>query len=186
MESVIVCNGFGDITVYPATMETAKGMVDSVIDNVDSTVVELAKTDKKIITKETMFRRINSILSSADGTEVTTTIKATPELKQEIIMYCFKHNLAIENNKIRSSYDFFKVFKLEDFSCFRGNENYPTDMIIVDDFYVEQRQLYRAVVDGKWKEGVSDLAKINRIIDFVNELSHRDVKYSLVKMREFA
>ena len=101
-------------------------------------------------------------------------------------MYCFKHNLAIKNNKIESSYDFFKVFKLEDFSCFRDNENYPADAVITDDYYLEQRQLYRAVVEGKWKEGASDTAKINCIIEFVNNLSHRDVKYSLVKVKEFS
>lgn len=186
MDSVIVCDGFGDIRVYPATMETANAMVSTVIDYVSKTVVDLATTDKQIVSKETVFRTVNKILSSEDGTQVTKTIVTTAELKQEIIMYCFKHNLVIKNNKIESSYDFFKVFKIEDFSCFRNNENYPADIIITDEFYIDQRQLYRAVVEGKWREGITDMVKINHIISFVNDLSHRDVKYSLVKIREFS
>jgi hypothetical protein len=186
MDSVIVCNGFGDISVHPATMETAEGLVSTVIDYVDKTVVELAKTEKSILVKETVFRTINKLLTEEDNMPVTKTIVTTPELKQEIIMYCFKNNLAIKNNKIESSYDFFKVFKLEDFSCFRDNENYPTDSIITDDYYIEQLRLYRAVVEGKWREGATETSKMNHIIEFVNNLSHRDVKYSLVKVREFS
>ncbi len=185
MESVIVCNGFGNVEVFPATMETANGMVETVIGYVDKTVIELASTEKRVLVKETIFRTLNKLLTEPDDTAVTKSIVTTPELKQEIIMYCFKNNLAIKHNKIADSYELFKIFKLEDFSFFRDNENYPADAIITDDYYVEQRTLYRAVVEGKWAEGATEIAKIRHTIEFVNSLSHRDVKYSLVKVSSF-
>lgn len=185
MEYVIVGNEFGDIRVYPATLDTAKAMVDNVKDNVSSQVVELSTTNSLVRSKEAIFRTINKILSSADGEMVTRTIKSTNEQKQEIIMYCFNHNLAIKNNKIESMYDFFKHFKLSDFACFTNNESYPNDLIVTYQEYIDQAQIYRAVVHDNWSAGVTDKVKITRMLEFVNSLSHRDVNYSLIQVRNY-
>lgn len=183
MEQVIVDSSYGNFVVYRATLENAKKILDCHIDGMDSLALEIYETQKKVINKESIVQVINKILAKEEGSMASKTIPVTKENKQEIVMYCFNKNLTIKDNQI-DEYNLFKDFKLSDFSFFANNDNYDKEAELVDEYVIEQVCKYRVIQEDKWKEGASEIAKVNYILQFAQELAHRDVKYELSELRE--
>lgn len=183
MEQVIVDYSYGGCTVYRATLENAKSILDCHIDALDPQALEIYETDKKVLNKESLTATINKILSGAEGTMATKTIPVTQANKQEIVMYCFNNKINIQKDKI-DEYEFFKKFKLSDLSFFANNSNYNPEAEIVDEYVLEQARKYSVIQKGLWKEGVKETAKVRYILEFAQELAHRDVKYEMSELKE--
>ncbi len=183
MEQVIVDSSYGNFVVYRATVENAKKILDCHIDGMDSQALEIFENDKKVLKKESISQIINKILSKEEGSMASKTIQVTKEIKQEVVMYCFNNKIAIKNNQI-DEYELFKVFKISDFSFFANHESYDKEAELVDEYVIEQARKYRVITEDKWKEGASEIAKINYILQFAQELAHRDVKYELSELRD--
>ena len=183
MAQVIVENGFGNVSVYLATMENAKKIFENHLDAIDPEAIQIYKLKKKVLNKDKISQIINKILSGEEGSMASKTITVSRENKQEVVMYCFNKKININNNRI-DEYAFFKDFKIVDLSFFANNENYDMSAEIVDEYVIEQSQRYSVIQEDKWREGAKDLAKINYIINFANELAHRDVKYEVTELKE--
>lgn len=183
MEPVIVDSSFGNTVVYRATLENAKKILDCHIDGMDHQAMEIVKTNKKVVKKENIANIINKILSKEEGERATKTIEVNKQNKQEIVMYCFDNKINIKDNKI-NEYEFFKKFKLSDLSFFANNENYDKEAELVDEYVIEQSRKYRVINEDNWKDGAKEVAKIRYILEFAQELAHRDVKYELTELKE--
>ena len=98
------------------------------------------------------------------------------ENKKEVVIYCFNNGISVNpRTGISSDYDFFKKFKLEDFSFFKEHESYPKESILIDDYVAEQAHKYKVIKNDLWKQGLADSRKISYILDFANELAHRAI-----------
>lgn len=183
MEQVIIDNSFGNCAVYRATLDNAKKILDCHIDGIDPKALEIFNTSKKVLNKESIALVINKILSKEEGTMASKTIEVTKEYKQEVVMYCFNNKIGIKNDHIEE-YDFFKKFKITDLSFFANNTNYDKEAEIVDEYVIEQVRKYRVIKEDNWKEGAKEIAKIRYIIEFAQELAHRDVKYEISEIKD--
>lgn len=183
MEPVIVDSSFGNTVVYRATLANAKKILDCHIDAMDSQALELVKTKKKVLNKESIAQVLSKILTKEEGSMASKTIEVNKQNKQEIVMYCFENKINIKDNKI-DEYEFFKKFKISDLSFFANNENYDKEAVIVDEYILEQARKYSVIQDDNWKEGAKEVSKIRYILDFAQELAHRDVKYELTELKE--
>lgn len=183
MDFVIVDSSFGNTSVYPANLKNAKKILDSHLDALNPEVLELIEKDKTVITTQSITTVVNNILKMSEGQAASKSITVTKEMKQEVVMYCFNNKVAIKNDSIEE-FSFFKVFKLEDLSFFANNPKYPKDSIIVDKYIHEQARKYKVIKNDTWKDGAKEIAKVRYILDFAQELAHRDVKYEVVEMSE--
>lgn len=183
MEPVIVDSSYGNTVVYRATLENAKKILDCHIDAIAPEALEIVKNKKKVLNKESIASVIKKILSKEEGSMASKTIPVTKENKQEIVMYCFNNKIPLQGDNV-SEYEFFKKFKITDLSFFATNENYDKTAELVDEYVIEQAQKYRVIQEDNWKEGAKDSAKIRYILEFAQELAHRDVKYELTELRE--
>jgi hypothetical protein len=181
MKEVIVDTSFGGASVYPATLKNAKALLEVALENISPEVVDIYEKNKKVINKSNIVRIINKILSGKDGEMASKTIEINKESREEIIFYCFSNNIGIKNNKVEE-YEFLKNFNLADLSFFANNENYPKEAVLVDEYILDQLSKYRTVKENRWKEGASIIGKVRYILEFAMELSHRDVKYDVVKV----
>lgn len=102
------------------------------------------------------------------------------------MLYCFKQNINIKHPGEVDSTAFFKVFKITDFSFFANNENYNTAKGIAYQYEIELATDYKTIVEGRWSEKATERGKINFILDFVKQISHRDVEYELIEYVENA
>lgn len=183
MKHVIVENGYGNFSAYPATLENAKKIFDCHVEAIDPVAIELLDNKAPVLIKESIINVLNKILKLKDGEAASKTITVTKEIKQELVMYCFANEIEVKNNSI-DSYDFFEKFKLEDLSFFGNNPNYPKDSIFVDEYVKEQSQKYKVIINDKWKEDAKEIAKVRFILEFSQELSQRDIKYDVVEVRD--
>ena len=183
MEPVIVDSSFGNTVVYRATLANAKKILECHIDAIDPQALELVQSKKKVLNKENIIQVLNRILSQEEGSMASKTIEVNKKHKQELVMHCFENNINIKDNRI-DSYEFFKKFKITDLSFFANNENYDKDAEIVDEYIIEQSRKYRVIHEDNWKEGAKEVSKIRYILEFAQELAHRDVKYELSELKE--
>jgi hypothetical protein len=183
MEQVIVDYSYGGCSVYRATLENAKSILDCHIDSLDPKALEIYESGKKFLNKENLAATINKILSGDEGAMATKTIPVTQANKQEIVMYCFNNKINIQKDKI-DEYEFFKKFKLTDLSFFTNNPNYDSEAELVDEYVMEQARKYRVIQKDMWKEAVKEAAKVRYILEFAQELAHRDVKYEMSELKE--
>jgi uncharacterized membrane protein len=183
MNTVIVDTSFGNVSVYPGTLENAEKLLSYHLDGLDPGVMDLVNNPVPVLNKDSIENILNKILSGEEGQSASKTITVTKEIKQELVMYCFNNKIEIKNNKI-DAYALFKIFKVEDLSFFANNENYPKDAKLVDDYVLEQVRKYKVIKNNSWKEGAKEVAKIRYILEFAKELAHRDVDYEVTEMRE--
>lgn len=183
MEQVIVDSSYGNCVVYRANIGNAKKILDCHIDGMDAKAMEIYTNKTKILNKESIVLVINKILSKEEGSMASKTIPVTKENKQEVVMYCFKNKININNDKV-DEYALFTNFKITDFSFFENNKNYDKEAEIVDEYVIEQSRKYAVIQEDKWKEGAKEIAKILYILEFAQELAHRDVKYELSELKE--
>lgn len=180
-KKVIVCYGYGSFSVYDGTLENAKKILNGYKDYLNKTSVQIAEEGLICVTKESIMTVLNKILTKPIGEMASKTIQVTDENKQEVIMYCFKNGITIHNeNGIKDEYTFFKTFKVEDFSFFRGHKSYPVDAMLIDEYVAEQAKKYKVIKNDIWREGAKEESKIRYILDLVGELCHRDEKYDVV------
>lgn len=183
MEPVIVDSSFGNTVVYRATLANAKKILECHIDAIDPQALELVKSKKKVLNKENITQVINKILTQEEGSMASKTIEVNKQNKQEIVLYCFENKINIKDNRI-DSYEFFKKFKISDLSFFANNENYDQEAEIVDEYVLELARKYRVIHEDNWKEGAKEVSKIRYILEFAQELAHRDVKYELTELKD--
>lgn len=183
MEPVIVDSSFGNTVVYRATLTNAKKILECHIDAIDPQALELVKSKKKVLNKENITQIINKILIQEEGSMASKTIEVNKQNKQEVVLYCFENKINIKDNRI-DSYEFFKKFKISDLSFFANNENYDKEAEIVDEYVLEQARKYRVIHEDNWNEGAKEIAKIRYILEFAQELAHRDVKYELTELKD--
>ncbi len=184
MQNVIVSNSYGVCSVYWGTVENAKKILDCHRENIDKQVINMVSNKSSFLVKESILNVVNKMLQQDVDTMASKTIKVTKGAKQETVLYCFEKKIEIKNNKV-DSYNFFKDFKVEDLSYFANNENYPKDSILVDEYVAEQARTYRVIKNDSWKEGATEKAKVNYIINFCNEIvDSSDTKYELVSLEE--
>lgn len=182
MEQVIVDSSYGNCVVYRATLENAKKILECHTNGIDPKAMEIYNENKKVLNKDDIVSVINNILSKDEGSLASKSIHVNKENKQEVVMYCFNHKIGIKNNRI-NDYDFFNIFKLSDFSFFANNIHYDQQLEIVDSYLIEQVRKYNIITNDKWKEGAKEIAKIRYVLEFAQQLAHRDVKYELSELK---
>lgn len=180
MEQVIVDRSFGRTMVYHATIANAKKILGYHINQISPEAIEIVKTNKKVLSKESIGKVIDSILTEKEGSQALKNIEINKTNKQEIVMYCFENKINIKNNKI-DQYEFFKKFKITDFSFFAS---YDKEAELVDEYIIQQAYSYQIIKDDNWDEDDSEYSKIYYIIEFAQSLSHRDIKYEMTEIRE--
>lgn len=184
-KEVIVEHSFGSFHVYGGTVENAKKILSFNEDVIDKMAIKIANEKLPYLIKENIVKVINKILVEEIGSMASKTIEVTEENKKEVVIYCFNNGISVNpRTGISSDYDFFKKFKLEDFSFFKEHESYPKESILIDDYVAEQAHKYKVIKNDLWKQGLADSRKISYILEFANELAHRDVKYELVEFKE--
>lgn len=183
MEQVIVDSSYGNYVVYRATIENAKKIFNCHIDSIDAKAMEIYTKKTKVLNKENIVLVINKILSQEEGSMASKTISVTKENKQEVVMYCFNNKININKDRV-DEYALFPSFKITDFSFFANNANYDLEAEILDQYVIDQSRKYGVIQDDKWKEGAKEMDKIRYILEFSQELAHRDVKYELSELKE--
>lgn len=172
----------GDVAIYEATIENANTILswETVPEEVKAFV---AAHPPKYATYETIAAVVNKILKADDGTTVftskldsTQTIVATPEAKQEVVMWLFKHSILPDRV---GAYDMWRHSAHKELQCL----SYFHDMNVVDDWVADLAHRYGTITENKWKDGVSDLRKIQYILNFANELASRHQRYSVVEVK---
>ncbi len=186
-KNVIVENSFGSVRVYNGTVENAKKILSWNEDVIDKMAVKIANEKIPYLIKENIVKVINKILTEEIGAMASKTIQVTEENKKEVVLYCFNNGINVNpRSGISSEYDFFKNFKLEDFSFFKEHESYPKDSLLIDDYVAEQAHKYKVIKNDLWKEGLAEERKVSYILEFANELVHRDVNYEMADFKETA
>lgn len=184
-KNLILDKSFGCYRAYAATVDNAvKIMKDSGDSWMSAVVKDIVDNDAKYVSREAILKVISKILTMPVGDMASKTIQITEEIRQEIVLYCFKHNISIKHPGEIDSTAFFKVFKLSDFSFFASNEHYNTAKGIAYLYEMELAGSYKTITKGAWSEKATDRAKINFILDFVKQISHRDVEYELIEYAE--
>lgn len=181
---VIVTTAYGDVEACDATVANAKRILSWQTIPTDALSFDQNRP-AKYTTYEKITAMVNKILKAPEGTivmrspdinDMTPIIVATCEAKQEIIMYCFNHK--IDPNSI-SSYNMKCRPAHNELQCL----SYFREMTVVDEWVVEAANKYSIITNDKWQDGVTDIRKIEYILDFINEWSNRDVRYQLVTVK---
>lgn len=183
---VIVDSRFGDFRVYSATIENAKKLMDCNLSNFAyKELAQHIKNGRRVVAKEFVTKIFNKILSEPVGAQITKTIVNSDEIKKEVMSFCIEHQLSINWDRGGIEvYPLFRVFKVNLFSFFVNNENYPADCIFVYEEEIKEAKTYLAIIEDKWPEKASDMYKISTILEFVEGFCHRDVKYVLADFQE--
>ena len=178
---VIVSSYDGEPTVYEATIANAKTILSW--QSIPAAVTAFASNrPSRYATYEEIASVVKKILSADVGTVVftskfddTQTIVATQEAKQEIVMFCFDHKI---DPSSFSAYSAKTDNGYKDLQCL----SYFHDVNIVEEWIADWAHKYSVIMEDKWKDDVTDLRKIRYILNFVNELSHRDSRYYLTEL----
>lgn len=186
-KQLILDKSFGCYRAYAATVDNAvKILKDSGNDWRNEVIDDILNNGAKYVSRESILKAISKILTMPVGEMATKTIQVTEAIRQEIVLYCFNHNINIKHPGEVDSTAFFKVFKISDFSFFANNENYNTAKGIAYLYEMELAASYQKIMQGAWTEKATERAKINFILDFVKQISHRDVAFELIEYVENA
>lgn len=183
MELVIVDSNFNKVKVYRATIDNAKKILSHYIHLINPQVFKLVENEKKVLNKQSMVQILNGILSKPEGLMASKSIQANKQNKQELIAYCFKNKINIDNNKINED-KFFKHFKINDLSFFDYNERYDEEAEIVDEYVIEQARKYSIIKEDNWREGAKEISKVHYILNFAQELAQKNIKIEVMEVKE--
>lgn len=175
----------GDVAIYEATLENANTILSWQVVPEEVKAFAAARPPK-YATYDTIAAIVNKILKANDGDTVftskhdsTQTIVATPETKQEVVMYLFKHGILPDHV---NAYCMWRYDAHKELKCL----SHFHDMDVVDEWVASWANTYSTIVDNKWKDGVSDLRKIQYILNFANELADRHQKYIVEEVKAVA
>lgn len=183
---VIVDYSYGDVSVYAATVKNARYLLDCSIGNLDPQVLTLARssTTREAVTKEAILALVNNVLKLEVGkpySKKNPDKLVTNELKQEIVMYCFKHSISVKPEI--NSYEFFKEFKIKDLAFVA--QEFPSSAVIVEKYIKDQAYALNVIENDLFKPGASELAKVRYILEFAGELvDSSDIRYFVTTLKE--
>jgi hypothetical protein len=181
---VIVSRGYGSYSVYDATVANAKEILSwqTIPDNVRQFA---ANKPERWTTFEAMARIITKMLEKEEGElafesrDGSVSIPVTKEAKAETVMYLFEKKIA---PKEFSSYTLQKQCQVTDLSWL--SHFHP--VTLVDEWITDWAGKLRTIDNDRWKEGIDEWRKVRFILEFVNELCHRDEEYEVVEVKASA
>lgn len=178
---VIVSKGFGSFSAWDATVENAKEILSW--QTIPQEVRTFAETKpERWTTVEMVERVIEKMLTKDVGTlafesrDGSVTIPVTAEAKAETVLYLFQKGIA---PKEFSSYSLKTQCQVTDLSWL----SHFHDVTLVDEWITDWASKLRTINEDKYKEGIPEWRKVRFIIQFVNELCHRDEDYDVVELK---
>lgn len=178
---VIVSKGFGSFSAWDATVENAKEILSW--QSIPQEVKDFAETKpERWTTFEAVERIIEKMLTKDVGTiafesrDGSVTIPITAEAKAETVLYLFQKGIA---PKEFSSYSLKTQCRVTDLSWL----SHFHDVTLVDEWITDWASKLRTINGDKYKEGIPEWRKVRFIIQFINELCHRDEEYDVVELK---
>lgn len=186
MTHVIANANENNVSLYACTPENAYTILDWYLPNIDPNIPRLANSNLKLISKSKITKILNIILNE-EFNKLPTSITANTEHKQELIMFCFNHNIPISNNKI-NQYLLFKLnFDSNQLLELSFMKNYlPDSFETVDEHLIDSVHTYNAIMNHNWKQDISDITKVKYILSFVNTLTDSDNQFHVEEIKEKA
>lgn len=184
-KKVIIEYSYGSICVCEATLENAYLIFNNFFENISKEAVNIYNEKNKYLVKEHILEVFNNIITKPIGEKASKTINVTEEAQRELVLYCF-------NKKIKYSPElgiideelFFKDLNFEQFEFLKDNKNYDNNLMIVSDYVDYQTKKLKVIKNNLWKEGLPEHRKINYILNFVNEICHREIRFEIVDVKE--
>ncbi len=181
---IIVSRGFGSFEAWEATVANAKEILSW--QTIPAEVKKFAENrPAHYATYETVAAIIQKLLKAEDGEVVFKSRKdgseivATTEAKQQTVLYLFEKKVSPDKF---SSYDLKDKCNVKDLPWLSRFH----DVVLTERWLAEWAEKYYVIQNGVWKEGVADSRKIRYILEFVNELCHRDGEYEIVSVKATA
>ena len=179
---VIVSKSFGSFSAWDATVENAKEILSW--QTIPQEVKDFTTTKpERWTTFESVERIIEKMLAKDVGTlafesrDGSVTIPVTAEAKAETVMYLFQKGIA---PKEFSSYSLKTQCQVTDLSWL----SHFHDVTLVDDWITDWASKLHTITEDKYKTGIPEWRKVRFIIQFVNELCHRDEDYDVVELED--
>jgi hypothetical protein len=204
---VIVYNGWGSYSVYPATVDLARRLVKERVDELGQAafpgfqLLELMKTAKAnpddvknpyLVADEIVVRGLKDLVALALGEESrslyrlshvgeldkTSKTPVTKELRDQVVWWAFENKVNVEH--LRAS-DLERLRPEQTLLCLKGlvsrAKGHPIQYANAED--LDQAEELRTLLHGEWKPTAKVENVVRRYLAFLNENSHRDEKYEL-------
>ena len=173
-----------ETNIYKATLENAKKIVQIKMESIYPDVLEIYADKSNVITKGKILKIINDILRLKDGEMTDDQIQVTEESRQEVVMFCFKNGIPIDDGMIVDSERFFEEFKIPMLSFFVNNESYKKFSKVVCGDLIEMANEYSIIKEDKWDESFSEEDKIKKALLFAEKADLRVVQYNLIEIKD--
>ncbi len=195
MTDVIVHNAYGNIDVYPATLEHALKLVNLQVFsgdysnaceffeniknkiNISGDMVCRAIHDVCMLPVDTPSKYLNAL---TDGKYRTITA----DIKNETIIYLWNHQITIKHPTYSGMFGRLTILQPQRSLTYLKQFDQQTDCYF---YYPDQLDRYsqlRCIIEGRWKETASEISKIKYIVEFLNEHYSNDSKFYITSIQE--
>lgn len=197
----IVLNGFGEISLYDATLENAQAILNSVMSDVSSNVLEAVALQedktKYVCPTENVTRVFKELLTSENGQELPAysrflhgkdsdkpVVVMDTDLRNKLIAWYMTTGKPLDQIGQMKESEFMRNIAQLDTSTlfiFDGLRERAKDRTIcfLESYLIEQAEELVVLRRNQWKDTAKLSRVIYRFLEFSNQYTHRDVRYSM-------
>ena len=201
---LILEKSFGNHCAYPCSISAAAALLETVLEDIPPEVTRLAApdSDQRCLPMESIERALFSLTQAKPGDNIPEMrrwvyggagkgederplyVVTQPQLA-DLALWCMQQGLRPQDLKhmtltaMQDAMRTLPAWLVRDITT--RAKGAPVEIHYAQT--LDMAHTYRILQAGKWLETAREFAIVNRYLEFINLLSHRDVKYEVIELR---